>query len=655
MFVRQSCRKGHSRRLSIERLESRQLLAVDYVVHISVDGIGGPYLPALIEAEAASGEGDYPNYLRLVAEGSLTFNARTDFSNTSTLPNHVTMLTGRPVLTPEGAADDVAHGWSGNSDPPIGATLHNNNPSIDYVSSVFDVVHDEGLSTALYASKSKFSLFVTSYNEHGAPDTNPTGGDNGTVKIDTAMVGDIDAIFETMLVQLEGDTPANYTFFHSLIPDTIGHRNGWGSDIWNDWLIRTDQDLGRIMNAIESSPILNGRTAIVLTTDHGGVGFSHADPAKPENYTIPFFVWGPEVDASQDLYAAYAETVTDPGTGRPDYAADAQPIRNGDSANLALTLLGLPNIPGSTLDLLTTCEGDDCNTEIPDPDPDPPDTTGGPPQVVDFVLNGDGRTPNRLDSIEFAFDQDVLDSVTADDLSIRNSNTGQNILLPQSAKVPGHAEWRIGNLGLEPGFYHVTLQGTGIFDSDGVNLDGNGDGMGGDSWQDTVIIAAPGDANVDGVVDTRDYQIVQQQQASTGAWRDGDFDANGTVDNLDLEIWMSARFSDLRPTRTASTRIPQSAATLQSVPQIAPDRLLVSNRKTIHTVQATRLAIHPWPQTSDSVPPNAYRHREFARYRFLDRRYVEPMTAITIDRVFADLASVMVDYDDLLAGSTYGL
>ena len=86
----------------------------------------------------------------------LTFNARTDYTHTVTIPNHTCMLTGRPVLQPVGQPNTTHHGYTSNTSPTPDATLHNSgNPNLDYVASVFDVAHDHGLSTALFASKSK--------------------------------------------------------------------------------------------------------------------------------------------------------------------------------------------------------------------------------------------------------------------------------------------------------------------------------------------------------------------------------------------------------------------------------------------------------------------------------------------------------------------
>ncbi|MDX2474843.1 MAG: hypothetical protein QNL91_14175, partial [Candidatus Krumholzibacteria bacterium] len=82
------------------------------------------------------------------------------------------------------------------------------------------------------------------------------------------------------------------------------------------------------------------------TTDHGGTAYGHNNAADSRMYTIPFFVWGADVAVGGDLYGLNPGRL-DPGVGRPDYNAVA-PIRNGDGGNLALSLLGLPAVAGST-------------------------------------------------------------------------------------------------------------------------------------------------------------------------------------------------------------------------------------------------------------------------------------------------------------------
>ena len=147
----------------------------DYVIQISVDGMGSSYLQALID------EGQLPTFKRLQTEGAWTNNARTDFDYTITLPNHTCMVTGRPVKDKPAVPTAIAgHNWVINTDPGD-KTIHNNRH--DYVTSTFDVAHDHGLRTAMFASKSKFVLYDQSYDvRNGAPDT--TGDDNGRDKID---------------------------------------------------------------------------------------------------------------------------------------------------------------------------------------------------------------------------------------------------------------------------------------------------------------------------------------------------------------------------------------------------------------------------------------------------------------------------------------
>ena len=319
--------------------------SVDFVVHVSADGLNAGLLKDLVDTDIA---GDYANFQRLVDEGATTFNARTDNTHTDTLPNHTSMLTGRPVLQPAGQPNTVHHGYTNNGSPAAGDTLHNQgNPNLSYVASVFDVAHDHGLSTALYASKSKFVIFEQSYNAaNGAPDT--TGADDGTDKIDVYVRSAPATMHASFLTDM-ATNHFNYSFVHYRDPDSAGHADGWGSTGWDNAVKDVDGYLGDIFDLIEMDPLLVGHTAVIFSADHGGTGTGHGDETDPSNYTVPFFVWGAGVASGADLYDLNAATRGDPGALRPDYNALVQPIRNGDGANLALELLGLGPIPGSAI------------------------------------------------------------------------------------------------------------------------------------------------------------------------------------------------------------------------------------------------------------------------------------------------------------------
>lgn len=320
--------------------------AAQYAIHISVDGLSGTLLQALIAGDTT---GSYANFARFVAEGATTFDARTDYTHTITLPNHTSMLTGRPVSQPTGWPNTSHHGYTNNVDPPPGTTLHNSgNPNLSYVASVFDVVHDHGQSTALYASKSKFVLFEWSYDAaHGAADATPP--DDGTDKIDT-YVNQTAATMQSALLAGIAANHFRYVFVHYSLPDDAGHASGWGSPSWNAAVHTVDTYLGALFALVEDDPLLHRRTLIILSADHGGTGVDHSNATLAANYTIPFFVWGPGVAHGADLYALNAGVRANPGTGRPSYTASVQPIRNGDGGNLALTALGLPPVSGSSID-----------------------------------------------------------------------------------------------------------------------------------------------------------------------------------------------------------------------------------------------------------------------------------------------------------------
>lgn len=292
--------------------------SVEHVVHISVDGLRPDAVERWLD--------DLPAYARLRAQGAFTDNARTAPTRGNTLPNHASQLTGRLVAGPDG------HAWGSNRDPDPAATLHTNRGA--YVASVFDVARGAGLKTALFASKAKFAVFHRSYEP----------------VIDAYVYeGNTQDLTGRFIDSLRTGAYA-YAFLHLRDPDTAGHRFGWRLWSWHPYahaVRKTDRLIGRVLAAIEASAELRGRTAVIVTADHGGHGHSHgADDRR--DYTVPFYVWGPGVPAG-GLYELAGEARTDPGEAQVAGGAEAPPIRNGEAANLALWLLGLDPVPGSTI------------------------------------------------------------------------------------------------------------------------------------------------------------------------------------------------------------------------------------------------------------------------------------------------------------------
>lgn len=345
------------------------------IIHISVDGLrsGDPTrdLQGLID------RGEAPAFAQLQREGLWTHNARTDAVHTNTIPNHSTMLTGRPVEDVQNVAPGHRYRW--NSDPenvPTSgvpapgvnlSTLHTN--AGEYVHSVFNVASDAGLSTALYASKSKFSLYDASYDgvdEAGDPPFEQQGADrdgedDGPDKIDHFVYeGDIRVMTDRFLADIAARGIWDYSFLHFRAPDSAGHGNGWGSPAYLAAIRATDAQIARILDFLSRDRRLRERAILIVSADHGGGGdrpvtdAQHGTPAAPLNFTIPFYVWGAGV-ARGDIYAFNPGARANPNPNiNPTVLTGlgaAPPIRNGDGGNLALDLLGLGPIPNSSINL----------------------------------------------------------------------------------------------------------------------------------------------------------------------------------------------------------------------------------------------------------------------------------------------------------------
>jgi len=288
------------------------------VIGISVDGLNTQAITRL-GAEGA------PTFTRLLTEGAGTLNARTEYEQNVTLPNHTSMMTSRRINRARGG-----HGVTWDDDRRrMTVARAAGHP----VKSVFSEVHAVGGSTALFSTKEKFALYKRSWKRG----------------IDRFVVNEGQTrLMRTAIADLES-ADRSFTFLHLSLPDRFGHTYGGMSAQYLNAVRHTDRNLGQLLEAIDSDPGL-ADIAVVLTADHGFLSGSTSHSAKVlENYRIPFVAWGAGVRAG-DLYALNPD-YRDPGTKRPAYAAKRQPVRNGDLGNLALGLLGMKAIPGSELDL----------------------------------------------------------------------------------------------------------------------------------------------------------------------------------------------------------------------------------------------------------------------------------------------------------------
>lgn len=292
------------------------------VVVVSVDGLNPRALTRL-------GRQRTPHLHRLLHRGASTRNARTVVEVTTTLPNHTSMVTGRRVDAERGG-----HGVDWNDDRTRPRTVAQ--AAGEPVASVFTAVDAAGRSSALFAGKTKFSLWRRSW-----------GG-----AVDRTRIDEDDARLARKVRRDLRRRDRALRFWHVATPDRVGHASGFMGPRYLRAVRRVDARVGRMLRTIRSTPRLRGKVAVLLTSDHGGAtgGTSHSDASRPANRRILFVAHGPGIARGADLYALNRGHRRNPGRSQPSYAATRQPVRNGDVGNLALDLLGLPALTGSQLD-----------------------------------------------------------------------------------------------------------------------------------------------------------------------------------------------------------------------------------------------------------------------------------------------------------------
>ncbi|WP_439936712.1 alkaline phosphatase family protein [Nocardia sp. N13] len=296
-----------------------QLADAESVLAISIDGMS-------VAAVRKLGRKQLPNLYRFMRAGASTTNARTEREMTVTLPNHTGMVTGRRIEAATGG-----HGVTWNDDRPTPSTVQA--AAGHDVASVFTAVDAAGGSTALFAAKTKFSLWQRSW---------PAAIDRTTINANNS------ALVDQLVADLDQDR--DFRFLHLSPPDVAGHAHGWMSKPYLRAVRQSDALVGRVVKAVNADPARRAGTTILLTSDHGGHGPSHDNARLLDNYRVVFMARGAAVDRGVDLYAINP-TYKNPGTRRTVYGMKRPPVRNGMIANLALDLLDLPAVEGSEFDV----------------------------------------------------------------------------------------------------------------------------------------------------------------------------------------------------------------------------------------------------------------------------------------------------------------
>ena len=230
---------------------------IKHAVIISIDGLR-PDL--LLRANT-------PNVHSLFQRGCFSFWARTTEVSV-TLPSHTSMLTG---VTPE------KHGITFNDDGPEEQVYPR-------VPTLFQLAGKAGYTTAVSATKSKFSALTRDVDWVSIPPRKQTFSDEDAAR---------------HAVDMLRDHHPDVLFVHLGHVDAVGHAIGWATAEQIVAIEAADACVGQVLDALKDLG-LSDSTFVLLTADHGGTGRWHG-PDDPRARHIPWIIAGAGLRKGLDL------------------------------------------------------------------------------------------------------------------------------------------------------------------------------------------------------------------------------------------------------------------------------------------------------------------------------------------------------------------
>jgi hypothetical protein len=304
-------------------------VGVDHVVVVAVPGLTS----AVAGGSSAPGEAT-----RMVANGASTMNARTVTENTQADANLMSLLSGRRVFPKRGG-----HGVG--SEKKLPSTVHDS--AGQYVSSLFDLAHNNSGRTMFASSRQENQLVLRSWNrKSGGKD--PYGVDDGTAKIDRFKIMRDDSKSVGWWRETIERKPAELSVIELSGVLKAGEDDGFKGPAYQKAVRKAFQKVAGIRRSIAKSPEMNGTTLLIVTGTGGAQKSRGSSRTWAKSYKVPMWVTGPGVPAGSDLYALNPSFAS-PGSAQPGYSG-TQPIRVGDLTNLVTRSLGVPPVPASSMD-----------------------------------------------------------------------------------------------------------------------------------------------------------------------------------------------------------------------------------------------------------------------------------------------------------------
>jgi hypothetical protein len=209
-----------------------------------------------------------PNLNRLIEDGVFTLKAR-GVMPTVSAPNWGSMLCG---------AGPEQHGITNNGWTTKNHTIE---PTIQdedgYFPSIFTVIRNqipEAKTAIFYDWKELMDLFNRKYISRIEFDSN------------------YDDVYKNAITYILDESPL-FTFIYAGHVDEIGHKFQHGSPEYYKSVEDIDKQIGRLLNALDSSGLYETTNFIVIS-DHGGVGYGHGGESMDE-IQVPWIIEGPGI------------------------------------------------------------------------------------------------------------------------------------------------------------------------------------------------------------------------------------------------------------------------------------------------------------------------------------------------------------------------